>query len=316
MSLSSRFVIVAGNMPCQATLYNEKAEPIYQFGAAHRNTISWSPHGRFLTISGFGNLAGEMDFYDLVRMKKMGSNESHCATTCKWSPDSRYFMTATLAPRMNVDNGVKIFKYNGVGPVVNVDFERAFDSIWKAVPDGTYPDRSATPSKRQGEVVDIVSPPKASISVAAPYRPPHSTGELSRIMSHGKETAAAPVGKVKKENEKFVPSTQKQRVIPGMPIKKTIPGAPQSSNPPKKSVAATTPPAPIVKPAPVAMPPTPPVVETAESKEKRLKALQKKLKQVQEIKLKQQAGQKLDAEQTKKLQTEASLQEEIKSLSS
>ena len=48
----------------------------------------------------------------------IGSNVSHCSTVFEWSPDSRYFMTATLAPRMNVDNGFKIFKYNGVGPVL------------------------------------------------------------------------------------------------------------------------------------------------------------------------------------------------------
>ena len=39
-------------MPCHTTLFNDKAEPLYQFGAAHRNTISWSPHGRFLVIAG------------------------------------------------------------------------------------------------------------------------------------------------------------------------------------------------------------------------------------------------------------------------
>jgi uncharacterized protein with WD repeat len=32
-----------------------------------------SPHGRFLCIAGFGNLAGEMDFYDTLRGKKIGA---------------------------------------------------------------------------------------------------------------------------------------------------------------------------------------------------------------------------------------------------
>lgn len=61
-------------MPCQTTLYNDKGEPIFQFGSAHRNTICWAPHGRFVVIAGFGNLAGEMDFYDIVRLKKLGKN--------------------------------------------------------------------------------------------------------------------------------------------------------------------------------------------------------------------------------------------------
>ena len=37
-----------------------------------------------------------------------------------WAPDSRYFVTATLAPRMNVDNGVHIYKYNGEGPMASL----------------------------------------------------------------------------------------------------------------------------------------------------------------------------------------------------
>lgn len=48
-----------------------------------------------------------------------GSNISHCSITHSWSPDSRFFLTASLAPRMNVDNGFNIFKYNGIGPVVS-----------------------------------------------------------------------------------------------------------------------------------------------------------------------------------------------------
>jgi translation initiation factor 2A len=78
-TLLCRFVVAAGAMPSHSTLYNATGEPVYQFGAAHRNTISWSPHGRFLCLAGFGNLAGEMDFYDILRLKKLGS----------WS----YFMT-------------------------------------------------------------------------------------------------------------------------------------------------------------------------------------------------------------------------------
>lgn len=58
---------------------------------------------------GLGNLAGEMDFWDVNRKKVMGSTSSHCAVAYGWSPDSRWFLTATCAPRMNVDNDVKVY---------------------------------------------------------------------------------------------------------------------------------------------------------------------------------------------------------------
>jgi translation initiation factor 2A len=71
-------VIAAGTMPCHCTLMDSTGTAIYQYGAAHRNTISWSPHGRFLCLAGFGNLAGEMDFYDTLRSKKIGKHVLFC----------------------------------------------------------------------------------------------------------------------------------------------------------------------------------------------------------------------------------------------
>lgn len=69
-------------MPCHCTLHDAASgAPIYQYGSAHRNTISWSPHGRFLCIAGFGNLAGEMDFYDTLRSKKLGKKNGYVIIT-------------------------------------------------------------------------------------------------------------------------------------------------------------------------------------------------------------------------------------------
>ena len=150
--LGTQFVVAAGNMPSHCTLYNAQAEALYEYGSAHRNTIAWSPHGRFLCLAGFGNLAGEMDFYDTVRKnRKMGSNTAHCTINFGWSPDSRYFMVATLAPRMNVDNGVKIFKYNGMGPVFDERMEFLYDAAWRPAPIGTFEDRPPSPRPPSGE---------------------------------------------------------------------------------------------------------------------------------------------------------------------
>jgi translation initiation factor 2A len=37
---SGQFVVVCGTMPAIATLYDLKAKPIFDFGMAHRNTVS------------------------------------------------------------------------------------------------------------------------------------------------------------------------------------------------------------------------------------------------------------------------------------
>ena len=70
----------SGGSPGVGTLFNLKAEPVMSFGSAHRNTISWSPHGRFVVLAGFGNLSGGMDFWDRNKKKKLGStNTTRCA---------------------------------------------------------------------------------------------------------------------------------------------------------------------------------------------------------------------------------------------
>lgn len=43
------FVVIAGVIPAHAALYDNKSVPIFEFGAAPRNHVSWSPHGRFLS---------------------------------------------------------------------------------------------------------------------------------------------------------------------------------------------------------------------------------------------------------------------------
>jgi translation initiation factor 2A len=104
------FIVLAGVMPAQACLYNGRCEQLFLFGEAHRNTVSFSPSGRFVMLGGFGNLNGGMDFWDVNKRKKMGSNQAEVAVGYDWSADSRYFVVSTTAPRMNVDNGVQVYK--------------------------------------------------------------------------------------------------------------------------------------------------------------------------------------------------------------
>ena len=224
-----KFILSAGTMPSQSTLYDPKGKVLFEFGSAHRNTICWSPHGRFLCLAGFGNLAGEMDFYDMdpKKMKRIGTNTAHCSVSFGWSPDSRYFLTATLAPRMNVDNGFKIFKYNGAGPVVHIPVEQAFDVVWQPQPSSLFPNRGQSPRRQGAEgeaAVAAAAPPPPP--VRAVYRPPGSTGALAAMLSRDK----APVGKVKTNpdgsvdvkstvapGQRFPGDGQaKARVIPGM----------------------------------------------------------------------------------------------------
>jgi hypothetical protein len=60
--------------------------------------------------------AGDVVFYNKMNKgvcKQMGATRSGSAVTASWSPCGRYLMTATTAPRLRVDNNVRVFNYVG-----------------------------------------------------------------------------------------------------------------------------------------------------------------------------------------------------------
>lgn len=57
---SREFGVVYGTMPPKATIFNHRAVATHSFPIAPRNTITFSPNGRFVLVAGFGNLAGQI----------------------------------------------------------------------------------------------------------------------------------------------------------------------------------------------------------------------------------------------------------------
>ncbi|KAF1322201.1 Eukaryotic translation initiation factor 2a, partial [Globisporangium splendens] len=328
------FVVLAGSMPCNATLYDSKAIPIFEFGAAPRNHVSWSPHGRFLCIAGFGNLRGDMDFWERNKLKKMGSANSNSATTFAWSPDSRYFFTATTFPRLRVDNGFKVFRYDGTGPIYQEDRTELYDMKFRPATPGYYPNRPQSPRRKGEEAAVAVSAPAPAKPQA--YRPPNSTGALAAMMRK-EET-----GSKRLDRNKYVAPNRASSTIPGMSAApKPIPGMsaaaaapkkPSKSARKKKAVEAAEAQkavqealakvnggaAPAAVSAPAAAAPSTPVAAaplTEEEKQKKIKALTKKLKQIDAIKEKQAKGDTLNDDQVQKLGSEKALRDEIAQLS-
>ncbi|CAN1250719.1 Eukaryotic translation initiation factor 2A [Linum perenne] len=137
----------------------------------------------FVCIAGFGNLPGDMAFWDYEEKKQIGTTRAECSVSSEWSPDGRYFMTATTAPRLQVDNGLKIFHYNG-----SVFFKKKFDKLyqaeWRPESPDKYPELvdiiksvaslSIKEAKSQG--LGSGAPRKTEPVLAKPaaYRPPHA----------------------------------------------------------------------------------------------------------------------------------------------
>lgn len=332
------FVVLAGAMPANATLYDNKAIPIFEFGAAPRNHVSWSPHGRFLCLAGFGNLRGDMDFWERNKLKKMGSANANSATCFAWSPDSRYFFTATTFPRLRVDNGFKAFRYDGTGPIYQEDRAELYDLKFRPAPAGYYPNRPQSPRRKGAETEALAAP--APVKPQA-YRPPNSTGALAAMMRK-EET-----GSKKLDRNKYVPprmAAAAAGTIPGM-APKPIPGMAATAAASKKlsktarmkkaseaadvqkavqealakvhvgAAPAASSSLASVEPAVAPAVAAPSVALTPEETQKKLKALAKKLKQIDTIKEKQAAGDALNADQVLKLSGEQALRDEIAQLS-
>ncbi|OAA59847.1 eukaryotic translation initiation factor subunit [Niveomyces insectorum RCEF 264] len=129
---AKEFAVTYGYMPAKTTVFNQRAEPKHSFALGPRNTISFSPGtGRFVLVAGFGNLAGQIDVYDLAKdYRKVCTIESGNPSVCEWSPDARFILTATTSPRLRVDNGVKLWHVGG-GLVYHADMIELYNVLWR-----------------------------------------------------------------------------------------------------------------------------------------------------------------------------------------
>ncbi|KAK4664876.1 uncharacterized protein QC763_508440 [Podospora pseudopauciseta] len=180
---SKEFGVVYGYMPAKTTIFNHRAVPTHSFPLGPRNTIIFSPTGRFALVAGFGNLAGQIDVYDLEKdNRKVTTIESGNPSVCQWSPDSRYIMTATTSPRLRVDNGVKLWHVGG-GIVYNEDFNELYNVMWRpaaadALPAGDPLHPVPTPHPSALKYLGTVKTPSKPVGA---YRPPGARGSSTPL---------------------------------------------------------------------------------------------------------------------------------------
>ncbi|KAF9265976.1 translation initiation factor eIF-2A [Marasmius fiardii PR-910] len=191
---SKEFGVVYGYMPAKTTIFDQRVRSVHSFDAAPYNFISFNPQGRLLALAGFGNLAGKLDIYDRRSLNSPNSaklcaidapNTSHC----EWSPDGRFLLTATLSPRLRVDNGIKI--WHASGNMVHVQLtEELYQTSWRPIPLDQVPPIptsgpnngvgvSPQPSSAMRELEALgglkKSPPPGAKPAGA-YRPPGARG--------------------------------------------------------------------------------------------------------------------------------------------
>ncbi|KAJ4291148.1 hypothetical protein N0V90_010346 [Kalmusia sp. IMI 367209] len=177
---SKEFGVVYGYMPAKTTIFNARAIPQYNFDLGPRNTILFSPHGRFVLVAGFGNLAGHMDIYDLEKnYQKVTTIQASNCTHCEWSPDGKHILTATTSPRLRVDNGVRVWHIGGALQY-NEDMTELYHVTWRhqSIP----LENPLQPPTPHGSALDFLSKVKTPSKPAGAYRPPGARGTTTPLL--------------------------------------------------------------------------------------------------------------------------------------
>jgi len=181
---SNSFAVVYGYMPAKTVIFNIKAQAIHTFPLGPRNTVLFSPHGRYMLLAGFGNLAGQMDIYDLERdYAKICMIEASNASLCEWSPDGKHILTATTSPRLRVDNGVRI--WHAAGQLMyNEEMSELYHVCWRPQPTSVHPlgdnPMLQVPAPHPS-ATDYLATKKTPSKPVGAYRPPGARGQITPL---------------------------------------------------------------------------------------------------------------------------------------
>jgi translation initiation factor 2A len=333
----NEFIIIYGYMPARATMFNAQCEPVFDFGTGSRNIVSFSPHGRFVALAGFGNLNGAVQFWDKNKRTLVGSASLSCTTASCWSPCSRYFLGATTFPRLRVDNGFRIVRFDGKlihehklndTCLLQVSFIPTLRSA--------YQDPKLTSSLMIGGApaelgtnggAPAMTNGREAKKAGGAYRPPGARGAEATFSLHQDIEAGA----VDKSNFMTAGSRsganseltrRVQRVIPGLdpddapdatPSKAALKrkkkkerdqrlAAEGGTTEPERSSYSDN------------VPPAPKDLDSVEAAAKRIKVLRKKLRQIEVLKASIAEGQKeINEDQEQKLRSEIELERELHS---
>ncbi|XP_015439866.1 PREDICTED: eukaryotic translation initiation factor 2A isoform X2 [Dufourea novaeangliae] len=279
---NNEFCVVYGFMPAEATLFNLKCEKIFEFGALHRNSIYYNPQGNILLLTGFGNLRGHVELWDIDTKKLIAKAEAPDTTLLQWSPDGEHFMTATTAPRLRMGNGGTLLYERPWN-----EQEELWEVLWQTFPSSTFPEKTIS-----YKAVEGIAPSQPQASKQA-YRPPSARGESLPFA-----VPTYPFGKTKKAANKTKQKTKKD--------KKDSEASASIDTSTNGQVTTST------KNQSLTSGNVPEIDEVERSKKfKRIKA---KLDQITKLKEQLEAGKKLEINQLEKIKKEADLLKEFEEL--
>lgn len=343
---SRQFGVIYGYMPATITFFDLRGNVVHSLAEQPKNTMLFSPTGRYILIAGFGNLQGSVEILDRHdKFKCISKFDAANTSVCKWSPGGEFIMTATTSPRLRVDNGIKIWHVSG-----KLVFVKEFRELLKV--DWRLPCKFKTSGEthiirgwKEVSEANVLTDPKISSSSPLTISASVTEYELKhpkRSTNNGNGSQSKPVGAYRPPHARKAGNSV-GRSVPGMdiinakPQPKTIPGLVPGMSPPKSSSKAATKnkkkraskkradleessndedskqstPAPTVSGDDDGT--NQQVVKEASSpEEKKIRSLLKKLRAIEVLKQRQAVGDKLEDTQVLKIQTEEKVLNELK----
>jgi translation initiation factor 2A len=316
---SSEFCVVYGYMPAKATLYNLKGEPLFDFGTGPRNEVYYNPRGDIICICGFGNLRGNVEFWsptsknaqqqkqkrDLTRVAHFNAEDT---TLFRWAPNGRHFASATTAPRLRVNNGYKLWNCAGQ-PVFEYKVpneQEMWEVAWRPVPISAFPDAAVIGNPNQVAVGGGVKGAPQEKAQPAAYVPPHLRGQTNRpqFKLHEEEPASNVKDQQEAEEANLSKAALKNRKKREAAKKTQEPSASAKPGAIPSAIAAGG------SNNSKALD----IVNSDAETQKKVKGILKKLEQINVLKQKMVAGEKLEANQVEKIQKEEELLRELEDL--
>ncbi|KAI1791621.1 translation initiation factor eIF-2A [Ganoderma leucocontextum] len=293
---SKEFIVTYGFMPAKTMLFDQRARSLHDFGTAFCNFIAFNPQGRLLAIAGFGNLAGKVDIYDRRTLSKIW----HCT-----------------------------------GPLVHVQLtDELYQTSWRPAPVDAVPafpqnvPQSPPPAPSVLQHASVAKP--TPTKPAGAYRPPGARGiEASMAYKRDDDTPSGHSTPNGRYSRSPVPAGRFQNAGGDQEKRgrkrkgaKDKEGGKKENGKKEGGEASVRPSLDIVVNGngaatdaavngAVSVPPTPGGEVALDPIAKKVRNLTKKLKAIDDLKDKQQKGERLEATQLKKIDTEAEIRKEL-----
>ena len=205
-------------MPAKSALFDQRGTLLHDFGTNFYNYISFNHHGRLVALGGFGNLRGTLDIFDRRSLTKVATIDAENASFCQWSPDGRFILTATLSPRLRVDNGIKI--WHCTGGLMHVEsIDELYQASWRPITVDQVPQFGQTiPSAPapHPSVLELVTTTKVPTPVKAAYRPPGLRSSEASSAYRRDDSGGSGQNTPMRHNSPG-PTTNGRRHVPGAP---------------------------------------------------------------------------------------------------